>query len=70
MRFRVTVRSETIELRGYIDGQENLHALANAMKNQAVVVASTAAEDFNPFTRWESDIEAAEESVPPEWAGM
>jgi hypothetical protein len=67
MRFRITVRSPTIELRGYVDELENVHALANAMKNQAVVVASPEAEDYDPFSRWETDTDM---SVPPEWAGM
>lgn len=69
MRFRITVRNDDIELRGYIDvvSLENLNGFATAMKDVGMVVASPAADDYNPFRPPEYDVE---ESVPPEWAGQ
>ena len=59
MRYRITVRGEHIELRGYIDGDKdeqghprlpvNLAEFAKAMKPFGIVVASPADEHYNPF---------------------
>lgn len=51
-RFRVTVRGDGIELRGYIDGVQHLNSVARATQDldqPVVVVASPAPEDYNPF---------------------
>jgi len=56
MRFRITVRGEHMELRGYIDaeheGDLDLMDLAEAMKPFGLVIASVADENYNPFTDW------------------
>jgi hypothetical protein len=50
MRFRITVRGDDTELRGYIDGEQStLRKLALLLEPFGLVVASTAAEDYNPF---------------------
>jgi hypothetical protein len=48
MRFRVTVRGERIELRGYVDPGV-LAALSSAMEGLAMVIASPAEDDYDPF---------------------
>ena len=51
-RYRITVRGDNIELRGYIDADEDhghLVQLANAVERFGVVVASKAEDDYNPF---------------------
>lgn len=49
MRFKITIRGNGVELRGYIDGEHaDLNAFAGAVKPW-MVVASPAADDFNPF---------------------
>ena len=69
MRLRITVRNDDMELRGYVDvdSLDNLNGFAAAMKDVGIVIASPAADDYNPFTppAYDDDI-----SVPPEWAGM
>jgi hypothetical protein len=59
MRFRITIRNTDVELRGYIDVDDlgGLYGFSAAMDGVGTVVASPAAEDYNPFTRWESDTE-------------
>lgn len=47
-RFRVTVRDASIELRGFIDGEDVLRTVADDMA-PAAVVASPAEDDYNPF---------------------
>jgi len=50
-RFRITVRGENAELRGYMDADmEALIAFSDVMKPYGVVVASNAEDDYNPFT--------------------
>lgn len=49
MRFRITVRDSDIELRGYIDGEDKVREVARALQNIAVVVASPADDDYDPF---------------------
>lgn len=50
MRFRITVRGNGIELRGYMDGDEsNLSDLATRMEPFGMVVASPAVDNFDPF---------------------
>ena len=52
-RYRITVRGEGVELRGFIDGDAAmLNDLAEAMRPFGVVVASPAAPDYNPFVEW------------------
>jgi hypothetical protein len=49
-RFRITARGVDVELRGYADGVANAAILADAVKPMGLVVmASEAADDFNPF---------------------
>jgi hypothetical protein len=48
MRFRVTVRGERIELRGYVDPGV-LAALSSATEGLAMVIASPAEDDYDPF---------------------
>lgn len=69
MRFRVTVRNDDIELRGWIDvaSLENLNGFAALMKDVGLVIASPAADDYNPFVPPGYDDSI---SVPPEWAGQ
>ena len=55
MRFRITVRGDDIELRGYVDGEQALHKLATALGDSenspgiALVIASPADDHYNPF---------------------
>jgi hypothetical protein len=59
MRWRITVRGEGIELRGYLDDTEwipALQELSEAMKPFGMVVASPADEDYNPFASWTDGI--------------
>jgi hypothetical protein len=58
MRFRITVRGDGVELRGYLDvGDQrdapSLAQFAEDMKPYGLVVASVADDDYNPFTTWE-----------------
>lgn len=49
MRFRITVRGQGVELRGYLDGDiEKLGAFSDSMKPFGVVVASPMAEHEVP----------------------
>ena len=50
MRYRVTVRDEGVELRGYVDGTDKLIELAGHMEGVAIVVASPAEEGYEPFS--------------------
>jgi hypothetical protein len=55
MRWRITVRGEGIELRGYLDDTEWIPALqefSEVMKPFGMVVASPAEEDYDPFASW------------------
>jgi hypothetical protein len=50
VRYRITVRGEDTELRGYIDGDESrLRKLSLLMEPFGLVVASPAQPDYNPF---------------------
>jgi hypothetical protein len=53
MKWRITVRSDQIELRGYIEGEQpDLVALADAFKPlNALVMASPADDDYYPWER-------------------
>lgn len=55
MRYRITVRGEGCELRGYLDDNdptsEGLKSFAQLLYPFGIVVASPAAEDYNPFTQ-------------------
>jgi hypothetical protein len=50
-RFRITVRGEQVELRGYVDAEdiEEVSALGRAMKPFGLVIASYADDDYYPF---------------------
>lgn len=48
MRFRVTVRDASIELRGYVDGEDVLRTLADDIA-PTMVIASPAEDDYDPF---------------------
>jgi hypothetical protein len=49
-RFRITVRGEGAELRGYIDGStDTLGDFSNLMAPVGLVIASPAPDDFDPF---------------------
>lgn len=58
-RYRITVRSNTIELRGYFDTPPDdlaeLQALAIALKPFGLVIASPAEPDYNPFAAADPD---------------
>ena len=47
-RFRVTIRGEGTEIRGYATG-EALVALGNNTSDPFIVVASPADDDYDPF---------------------
>lgn len=55
MKFRVTVRGDNVELRGWITGSsdveamERLSRLGADLEPYGVVVASIADPDYNPF---------------------
>lgn len=50
MRFRITIRSDHIEARGWCDGEAELRELAAALDPLGImVVASPAAPDYAPF---------------------
>jgi hypothetical protein len=50
MRFRITIRGDGCELRGYVDADlGELADLAQVLKPYGVVAASPAPEDYNPF---------------------
>jgi hypothetical protein len=48
-RFRITVRGTDIELRGYVDGEATATILARAVDGFAMVVASPADDNYDPF---------------------
>jgi hypothetical protein len=54
MRWRITVRNDGTELRGYLEAEtgEVLEAFAAAMEPFGIVLASPADDDYNPFTDW------------------
>jgi hypothetical protein len=56
MRFRITVRGEHVELRGYFDVKVDDEAtpadLAEAMRPFGIVMASVADDDYDPFLDW------------------
>lgn len=61
MKFRVTIRSGDIELRGYIKNDDPLRAsraisdLGEAMKPfGALVIASPVDDTYNPFDIWDN----------------
>jgi hypothetical protein len=49
MRYRITVRADDMELRGYIDGEDNFRRIGQALDRIAPVIASIAEPDYNPF---------------------
>jgi len=55
MRFRVTVRGDGVELRGYFDDNDRadvrngLVEFSDAMRPYGVVLASVATRDYDPF---------------------
>ena len=50
MRYRITVRGDHVELRGWLDGHEHdLGEYAKFMAPYGVVVASPAPDDYDPF---------------------
>jgi hypothetical protein len=50
MRYRITVRGEGIELRGYIDNDELVADIAHTVDSYgAMVVMSPAPQDYDPF---------------------
>ena len=50
-RYRITLRSDHIEARGYVDGYANLLALAEALEPLGIVVArSPAPPDYVPWS--------------------
>jgi hypothetical protein len=54
MRWRVTIRGNWTELRGYIDCPHPvLVAFSEAMKPYGIVVAFPADDDYNPFKDWD-----------------
>jgi hypothetical protein len=56
MRWRITVRGEGVELRGWLDDTEwipALQELSEVMKPFGVVIASPAHEAYDPFVDWE-----------------
>lgn len=55
-RWRVTIRGEGVELRGYADLHLNaLEALSQAMIPYGLVIASPADDYYDPFAQWEED---------------
>jgi hypothetical protein len=61
MKFRITVRSDNIELRGYIEHPDPLRAsrlisdLGEAAKPfDALVIASPVDDTYNPFDIWDN----------------
>jgi hypothetical protein len=83
-RYRVTVRGDHVELRGYIDVErmESLTVFSEAMRGFGIVVASVAEDDYDPFyqTDWPAftkailgelprpDVESEEQNAD-RWAG-
>jgi hypothetical protein len=72
MRFRITVRGDGIELRGYIDGPEGneykpVSDLSDALDPFGMVIASVAADNYDPFRISEPEypptIEASREVI-------
>jgi len=51
MRYRITVRGENIELRGYLVAiqHDTLNVFANVMEPFGIVVASAADDTYDPF---------------------
>lgn len=51
MRYRITLRGVGVELRGYVDEQANMEAIAKAVDPLGLLVlASPMPDDFDPFT--------------------
>jgi len=59
-RFRVTIRGEGVELRGYVDNY--LPGIARVIEPYGVVVASPAPDDYDPFA-------ISEPEYPPTYEG-
>jgi hypothetical protein len=56
VRFRITVRGEGMELRGWFDDTQWIPALqefSTAMIPFGIVLASEADDDYDPFQSWE-----------------
>ena len=54
MKWRITVREEGTELRGYITGDmDYLGDFARTMRPFGLVIASEADDDYNPFGAWD-----------------
>jgi hypothetical protein len=53
MRYRITVRGEGIELRGYFDPKDmqQFYDFAEDMEPYGLVVSSETADDYNPFNQ-------------------
>jgi hypothetical protein len=50
MRYRITVRGDGVELRGFMDAEpKDFYAFAEAMEPYGLVVGSPADDDYNPF---------------------
>jgi hypothetical protein len=56
MKFKITIRSDDIELRGYIKSKDDLHAselvhlMGETMQDfGALVIASPVDDNYNPF---------------------
>lgn len=51
MRFKLTIRGDDTELRGYMDmgTTDTLAAFANAVEPYGLVIASAVEDDYNPF---------------------
>lgn len=56
MRYKITVRGDNIELRGYIDGDEALRQFSNALDPNyqskgidAIIILTPVDEHYNPF---------------------
>jgi hypothetical protein len=57
MRWRITVRGEGVELRGYVGSVVEATELADNVKDLGwVVMASPAEDDYDPFASWTNGI--------------
>jgi len=56
MRWRITVRGEGTELRGYFNQMDDLEEFARVMEPFGIVMASPAEDDYDPFASWEGGI--------------
>ena len=58
VRWRITVRGDSTELRGYLEvndspgAPDDLEYFAAVMKPFGIVMASIADDDYNPFKEW------------------